>query len=782
MDWTRLVKPPRAFCGAFQASLAQFFRFCPTHSRLEPIPDTFLIRMRSFRIPFLVVLAGFAVLLAADTKLERAKRFWSFQPIQRHDPPAGSGSAIDRFLLAKLAAKTLPVAPPADRATLLRRITFDLTGLPPKPAEVRAFLEDQRPDAYARVVDRLLDSPHYGERWARHWMDLVRYAETDGHEFDNDKPNAWRYRDYLIRAFNEDVPYDQLAKEHIAGDLLATKRMSRDGGFVESPLATAFYWLGENQNNPVDPQGNIVDRVDNQIDVFSKTFLGLTVACARCHDHKFDPIPTADYYSLAGFFHSMRRGEQAIETSTPRNVSAVKFAGLEWNLAGPAFEARDGVLSSGAVSNYRQGIATSSVFKIEHRYLHVRVAGKAQVNLRADEYPLEKTFSPDCDCFKWKTYELQMWQGHPAYLSLIDTAHDAHITLSEVVQSDSKTPPDQRDDRPDPFVKQESEERCPETLITLAPFDDKIGNTRIHQRGNYKTLGEEVPRRFLTVLAGDAQDPIPTSTSGRLQLAGRVVSDSNPFFARVMVNRLWQHHFGRGIVATPDNFGLTGEPPTHLELLDWLASEFRASGYSIKHMQRLMVLSSAYQMSSGASPEALEQDPANKLLSHMAVRRLEAEEVRDALVAVSGTLDEKMYGPSVPVYVSPFMDGDQRSRPEPGPLDGAGRRSIYINIRRNFLPDSLTVWDYPAPISTFGRRNASLVPAQALFLMNSELVRLEARRWAEQAPSVEQMYLEAFGRTPTSAEMAAGTKFLEGHSLADYAHVLFNTTEFVFIR
>jgi len=721
----------------------------------------------------------------AQSKRDRARRFWSFQPIHRTDPPVPNPdqAPIDRFLLAKLEAKSLHPAPPADRATLLRRVTFDLTGLPPTPGEVRSFLADRSTDAFAKVVDRLLASPHHGERWARHWMDLVRYAETDGHEFDNDKPNAWRYRDYLIRAFNEDVSYKQIALEHIAGDLLPSKRLSKDGKFVESSIATAFYWLGENKNNPVDPQDNIVDRVDNQIDVFSKTFLGLTVACARCHDHKFDPIPTADYYSLAGFFHSIRRGEEAIETAAPRNVGNVAFAGLEWNLAGPAFEARSGVLTSGAVSNYRQGVATSSIFKIEHRYLHVRVAGKAQVQLRSDEYPLDKPFSPDCDCYKWKTYNLQMWEAHPAYLSLIDTSHEGHITLSEVIQSDSKLPPVLHAEKPDPFARTiQHEDQCPETLIILAPFDDKPGDTHINQRGSYKTPGDVVPRRFLTVIAGDTQDPIPSGTSGRLQLAERVVNDSDPFFARVMVNRIWQHHFGRGLVATPDNFGLTGEPPSHPELLDWLAAEFRDSGYSIKHMHRLMLLTDAYQMSSAASPQANEQDPANKLLSHMPVRRLEAEEVRDALLAVAGTLDAKMYGPSVPVYISPFMDGDKRSRPLPGPLDGAGRRSVYINIRRNFLPDSLTVWDYPAPISTFGRRNSSLVPAQALFLMNSELVTLEAGKWADRTPSIEQMYLEAFGRAPTASEQTAAREFLASHVLSDYAHALFNTTEFVFVR
>jgi hypothetical protein len=567
--------------------------------------------------------------------------------------------------------------------------------------------------------------------------------------------------------------------------------MSADGSFVESPIATTFYWLGENKNNPVDPVESVRDRVDNQIDVYSKTFLGLTVACARCHDHKFDPIPTADYYALAGFFHSIRRGEEAIETKAPRNVSGVEFAGLHWNLAGPAFEVRNNVLTSGATSDYRQGIAISNIFKLEHRYLHVRVAGNAQVELRSDEYPLEKPYSSKSDAFKWQTYDVQMWENHPAYLSLIDTQHDGHITLSEVVLSDSKAPPKRGDlELRDPFAKPPvSTEKCPETLITLAPFDDNTGNTRIHIRGDHKHLGDEVPRRFLTVIAGDAQAPIGPNSSGRLELAERTVNDSNPFFARVMVNRIWQSHFGRGIVATPDNFGLTGEPPTHLELLDWLAEEFRDSGYSIKHMHRLMVLTSAYQQSSLASAEAKEEDPSNKLLSHMPIRRLEAEEVRDALLAVAGTLDEKLYGPSIPVFVSPFMDGDRRSRPASGPLDSAGRRSVYINIRRNFLPDSLTVWDYPAPISTIGRRNSSLVPAQALFLMNNELAAHEAQLWASRIESISdpqkqitQMYTEAYARPPETGELAAAQKFLAGHTLADYAQVLFNTTEFIFIR
>lgn len=746
----------------------------------------------------MAALAVWAGAAATDSALmARAKRFWSFQPVQSYTPPsvkdsawAGASSVVDRFILAKLEEHGFTPAPAADRATLLRRVTYDLTGLPPKPAELQAFLNDTAPGAYERVVDRLLASPHYGERAARRWMDLVRYAETDGHEFDNDKPNAWRYRDYLIRAFNEDVSYKQFALEHIAGDLLPAKRLSADGKFQESPLATAFYWLSENQNNPVDPKENTVSRVDNQIDVFSKTFLGLTVACARCHDHKFDPIPTTDYYAIAGFFHSMRRGEAAVETNAPRNEGGAKFAGLDWNMAGPAFTVRDGLLTSGSVSDYRQGLATSSIFQLDKRFVHVRVSGRGGVQLRVDEFPPEAPYSPKCDCFRWKTYDTQMWEGHPAYLTAIDTLHDGHVTVSHVLLSnDAKPPQTVEAGTNDPFLKPpDSRETCPETVITLAPLDDKPGDTYVHRRGNYKDQGETVGRRFLTAIGGDDQPAIGKATSGRLELAQRLVDEANPFFVRVMVNRIWQQHFGRGIVATPDNFGLTGEPPTHRELLDWLAGEFRRSGYSIKHLHRLMVLSNTYRMSS--TPRNQEQDPANKFLSHMPVRRLEAEEVRDGLLAVAGVLDEKMFGPSVPVYVSSFMDGDKRSVPKSGPIDGASRRSIYINIRRNFLPDSLTIWDYPAPISTIGRRNASLVPAQALFLMNNELVEMEAAKWAGrllERPAtpqerIRQMYVEAFGRPPVADEVRIGAQFLESHSLADYAHALFNTTEFVFVR
>ncbi len=742
---------------------------------------------------FLLIAAVLGVLFAAPATIDysRAKRFWSFRPIDVKPVPtvrdtAWGASPIDRFVLRKLEDQNLKPAPPADRATWLRRVTFDVTGLPPTPADLAAYLADRSPQADERVVDRLLASPHYGERWARHWLDLVRYAETDGHEFDNDKPDMWRYRDYVVRAFNDDLPYPQFVREHLAGDLLPQPRRSRDGRHLESPLATAFYWLGENKNSPVDSTEAIADRVDSQIDVFGKTFLGLTVACARCHDHKFDPIATADYYSLAGFFHSVRRGQRAVDGDAPRNEAGFDAGGLKWTVAGPAFSLANGRLTSGAVSPARQGVAFSNIFTLKKKYVHVRLAGTGSVRLVVDEFPLGPKLSGTSD-FKWLSYQIVMYADHPAYLTLTDQDPAGHVTLAEVVFSDDHQPP-QRDPEQDPIRGQTTED-CPEPMLTLAPVDDVIGDTRVHVRGSHKNLGDVAPRRLLPVIAGLDQPQIGQG-SGRLELAHRLTADNNPFLARVMVNRLWQHHFGRGIVATPDNFGLSGEPPTHPELLDWLANEFRASGWSMKHMHRLMLLSHAYRMSSGEQPDALAKDPANKLLHRFPVQRLEAEAIRDSLLAVAGSLDLTLGGPSVPVYVSPFMDGDPRGKPKSGPIDSHNRRSLYINVRRNYLPDSLTIFDYPQPISTLGKRNSSVVPAQALFVMNNELVHLQAQRWAARIAAqqakpraqVQQMYLEAFSRPPSSSEISAALDFLKTQSLESYAHALFETTEFIFLR
>ncbi len=779
------------------------------------------------RVAFLLLPA--LALSAAAIDFDRARKFWSFQPIKDHPAPAVRNSkwvesSIDAFLLEKLESRGLAPAPPADRRTLIRRVTFDLTGLPPTPGEVAAFLADSSPKAFETVVERLLASPHYGERWGRHWLDLVRYAETDGHEFDVDKPNAWRYRDYVIRAFNNDVPYNRFVIEQLAGDLLPKDRVTGD---IEEPtIATGFYWLGEVINTPVDTFQAIADRTDNQVDVIGKSLLGLTVACARCHDHKFDPIPTSDYYALAGFLESSRLRQAAVDSPAraveirgalahleghPRAAGAppVKdpsyevfegFDGVDfstWTSTGLAFGSGpvSGIADSGRYSNNGQGILISKQFQIKKRYIHVRMAGGATVKLIADEYTNAGRILTGGDQFAWKTIDARMGVGNVGYLAIEDLDREQSVAVDQICFSDQKAPPPDRGENgiaPPPVPGA----TAPPSTFAMAATESLPKDAPIHIRGNHKTHGPAVPRRFLTVIGGENQPPISTG-SGRLELARRITDTSNPLLARVIVNRVWKHHFGRGIVETVDNFGLTGEPPSHRELLDHLAYQFMAGGWSIKKLHRRMLLSSAYRMSSRPGGAADAADPLNKLLHRMPIRRLEAEAIRDSLLAVAGDLDRTLYGPSVPPYVSAFMDG--RGKPKSGPIDGAGRRSIYIQVRRNYLTDMFLTFDYPLPITTIGRRGASTVPSQALWMMNSELIALQAERWAcrvlDAVPAPEarvaRLYEEAFGRSvlpEETREILAMASSLtaryggEARAWADVCQVLMNTTEFIFIR
>jgi hypothetical protein len=759
-----------------------------------------------------------------------ARKFWSFQPVKDSAPPpvahAAGTSPIDRFLLAKLEEKRLAPAPPADPRTLLRRVTFDLTGLPPTPREIDDFLADQSPDAFAKVVDRLLASPRYGERWGRHWLDLVRYAETNGHEFDNDKIDAWRYRDYVIRAFNQDLPYDQFIQEHVAGDLLPKRRLSLDGSFWESPIGTSFFWFGEILNSATDSVKSRADEVDNQIDVVSKTFLGLTVACARCHDHKFDPIPTADYYSLAGVMHSTALNETVIDSpdrsrqiallrarftppapaakAAPRPGDIVfedfqkpDFAG--WRVAGQAFGSGPvrGAADSFGGSDQFMGSLTSKKFRMPKLFVHVKLAGskgdsrlKELAPLRftivADGYKGNHVVADGSDVFKWQTMRMTQHIGRICYFEIVDRSSSGHIAVSKIVFSDSEKPPKDEDERLSDTPSQLEQQPPPSIFATVAT-DEDAHDVRIHIRGNHQSLGDVAPRRFLQVISGEDQPPI-RSGSGRLELAARIASADNPLTARVMVNRIWKYHFGYGLVRSTDNFGRTGDAPTHPELLDYLAMRFMESGWSVKAMHRLMLLSNAYQMSSRADPAAAKADPENKLLHHFPVQRLEAEEIRDATLAVSSNLDEKMFGPSVAPYISKFQDG--RGKPASGPLDGARRRSIYIQVRRNFLTPMFLAFDYPLPISTIGRRSVSTVPSQALIMMNDEFLELESREWARRVQSengddrarVSKMYEAAFGREPEAWELAAALEFVRVQPWADLAHVLLNSAEFIYVR
>ncbi len=691
-------------------------------------------------------------LLAADapaTKaakgidFERARKHWSFRPLRT----VPAGATIDGLMKPGAALKV-------DARLLARRAYLDAIGLPPTIDEASATA--QRP--WSETVDALLASPHFGERWGRHWLDCVRFAETDGHEFDVDKPNAFRYRDYVIRALNDDLPFNRFVLEHLAGDLLKDKRIV--DGMDQSTIATGFYWLGEVINTPVDSVQSMADRVDNQIDVLGKAFLGLTTACARCHDHKFDPIPTADYYALAGIMHSSRPRQAAVAGPARTAPDRTACAGYDWQFSGPGFECVDGRVTSGKATFAATGSAVSNTFTIPKRYLHVRLSGASEMRLVVDEYrfPPARQRGQPLE-MKWATIDLKMVEKRTAYFELADLETDAYLELDQLVFSDEKTPP------ASPSLARIPGERgdaaaAPFALSTTEGDPLDVG---IYVRGDHKTRGAIQQRRFLTLFSGAAQPPI-TAGSGRMELAERLLKDAEPLLARVAVNRIWHHYFGQGIVATPDNFGLTGQPPTNPELLDWLASELIRNGWRQKPIHRLILNSQAYQ-------------------TRVAPRRLDAETLRDAILAVAGSLNRTVGGPSVPVYVSPFMDGDPRGKPKSGPLDSGGRRAVYINVRRNYLPDSLTVFDHPQPISTTGKRNVSIVSSQALYLMNNEFTHEMARRWAAQpGQSITRMYQQAFNRLPEPTEIAAAEEFLKSADLASYAHVLLNTTEFLFTR
>jgi cytochrome c553 len=1015
-----------------------------------------------------------AAATVVGTTFDLAKRkadHWAWRPVHRPAVPAVKNSdwprsSVDNFILARLEEKGFAPTPPTDRRTLLRRVTFDLTGLPPKPEEICQFLADPAPDAYEKVVDRLLGSPAFGERWARHWLDLVRYADSRGHEFDYAIPNAWQYRDYVIRALNADVPYDEFVREHVAGDLLISPRKNPTDGFNESVLGTGFWLLGEEVHSPVDIRQDLADRLDNRIDVFSKTFLGLTVSCARCHDHKFDAISTKDYYALFGIlegasprlvrFDSLERnkrvatdlalvrqngqariaealtadaspaitraacyllgarealtGDPAIlkEVSTPATVhvsgdfsaafrkrlesiaAARKIdANLlsEWTAAviaanrdvtDPLYAwaklvsvdsnadrlaavtrsisdtlrhrgaiAADAVTKTSVIIDYAtagasnwisdeaafgpgpdlpgvarvggpepgvryaeeaaavydrawDGISAKPGSEVEPGalgrtiragrvlrtpgftlttgkvYYRLRGACEAYVAVEGHQLiagPLHGQIIKQIqagDGLRWVAHDLMPYKGRRAHIEFAANP-GSDFAISRVVQADAE-PADPWSPAPELLAllagastvsveglaaeyeillrswttateSNVSASKCEaaararfanwllrhpglltghairdvaarlreeqaaiaaglvkESRLALALLDGNGANERVFVRGSHKAPGEVVPRRFLEALVGSTSYAAQFG-SGRQQLAADMTDpDRDPFLARVQVNRLWHHLFGRGLVASTDNFGVLGESPTHPELLDFLADQFVREGWSTKKTIRGLVLSATYRMDSRSDEAADTADPDDLLLHRMRLRRLEGEAIRDAILLVSGRLDSHRFGPAVPIHLTPFLDG--RGRPASGPVDGNGRRSLYLAVRRNFLSPFLLCFDTPIPFSTVGRRTVSNVPAQALILLNDPFVHEQAEVWAKKILSspfgprerIEGMYVAAFGRLPDKTECDACLEFLRkqaesrGVTLdntwpwADLAHSLINAKEFTFIR
>ena len=864
---------------------------------------------------------------------KRKSNFWVWQPVTAPDPPPVKNTqwpntALDHFILSRLEHTSIKPARDAEQTAVLRRLYFDLLGLPPTPDEVKHFLADNDPQAIERVVDRLLESPHFGERWGRHWLDLVRYAESRGHEFDNDTPNAFQYRDYGIRALNADIPYDQFVREHIAGDLLPEPRLHPTKHFNESVLGTGFWFLGEWVHSPVDIRKDEADRFDNMVDVFSKTFLGVTVACARCHDHKYDAISTADYYSLSGFLQSSDYRQVRFESMEQNHKIALKLAGVNTmhqrqisNLltshgvqpprqkkylanAATIFDyanlpqnnfLQDGVIfglssrrageiyldsdasrlkiatydaavndplwndlestTAGAVRNQSALIKIpksgrtlrSPTFELKAGTVHCLVDGAGHVVACVDSHrlvagPLHKqTIVRFKDGQRWVRLDLERYVGHRLHLEFIPEANQ-QIAVRMAVQGLSDHELESIDERiraaDQPYEEyaqtaeavlnhdietrgnhssqeiieswKDKRERLASQVVrkshlALSMMDGTGEDDRILIRGNSSKPGTVESRHFLTAISGDKPLPIENG-SGRLQLAQLVNDPANPLTSRVLVNRLWHHLMGRGIVPTPNNFGFLGKRPTHPGLLDHLASRFLAEGQSIKSMIKYIVLSRTYQMSSYASDKSKSIDPNNLLWQHCSPRRLQGEAIRDSLLAVSGRLNKTTFGPPVPIHLTSFMGG--RGRPkDSGPLDGDGRRSIYISVRRNFLSPFMLTFDTPVPFSSMGRRNVSNVPAQPLVLLNDPLVADLSEDWSRRAiqtvpgtdknaaiKRVEWMYLSAFGRYPTTQETTTSLAFLapngfnentllgDAQRWAEFAHVLVNTKEFIFLR
>jgi len=692
------------------------------------------------------------------------KAFWAFQPVKRSAPPvpgdAKTGawirSPIDAFVLAKLNEKGLAPASPADKRTLIRRVTFDLTGLPPTPDEVDAYLKDDSAGAFEKVVDRLLASPAYGERWGRHWLDVARYADSNGLDENTAFGNAWRYRDYVIKSLNNDKPYDQFLKEQIAGDLLPA---DSDAARLDQLTATGFLTLGPKVLAEPDKQKMLLDIADEQLDTVGKAFMGLTLGCARCHDHKFDPLPTRDYYSLLAVFTSTR---------TMQNLNTVAKA-FERNPNGPE--------------------------KAEVKADRAKLA-----QLRKDLRKLETDLGKTPEKEKEKRAEIHT---------------RAEAARAEIKKLEAALPP--------PLEVLAVEDG------SAAAYGTQGRNLYVQVRGTYTTPGAEAPPVFPRIIAGEEQKPfVPVKPnpadkpeankirfgalrerSGRLELANWLADPAHPLTARVMVNRVWQHHFGEGLVRTPDNFGRLGERPTHPELLDWLVVQFTEPGakggpaWSLKRLHKLILLSATYQMSSTYNADAAQADPDNRLLWRFNRRRLEAEAVRDSMLVIAGTLDRTDGGSLLRSGNFEYVTNDQSG--STARYDSL-RRSIYLPVIRNNVFDFFQAFDFVEPHVSNGKRASTVIASQALYLLNNPQVTAAAKAFAEivrragdDQQSVKAAYLRALSRPATDDEVSLAISFIQRYDLAlterepnatarrakawaAWCQVLFASSEFVYVN
>ena len=784
-----------------------------------------------------------------------ADEHWAFRPPEDVLVPAihdttWPQSPIDHFILAGLEAKGLHPAPPADRHSLIRRITFDLTGLPPTPEEVAEFLADESPAALSKLIDRLLASPAYGERWGRHWLDVARYSDTSGKDENAAYGHAYRYRDYVIAAFNQDKPFDRFVHEQLAGDLLPARCEAER---YEQVIAAGFLQLGPKALAEQDKPKLLMDIVDEQIEVLGQGLLGLSVNCARCHDHKFDPIPTRDYYALAGIFGSTHVMDEMTfvswwldvplaDKSTVAKVTAHTEAVRKnkKEIAEYTQDANDAIMRAWRKDTRRyfhvasrlarsDNDQTPSVEKMaaEHRLradvlerwvkllsdsqtpgrnIHdLLTPWRAVASLTADQFPGDARKKIESSLENGKPTEVSRYVAswfkeltprslddvaaqYDAMFSAIDQewtetqekaknqapivqlGHYAQEKIRQILYGDQgifRLPNDARDLYPDNvdkhLAKLETErevlekEAPPTPPMAISVRDGTIADARIHVRGNHLNLGEAVPRGFLQAVSLADPPHVNPDQSGRLQLAEWLTRPDHPLTSRVLVNRLWLWHFGEGLCRTPDDFGTRGDEPAHQPLLDWLAHRLIENNWSIKAMHRVILLSSTYQMSGTHNDAAMMVDPENRLHGRFERRRLTAEEIRDAILAVSGQLDRTMGG-GLLNHKNRVQHVDNKKKVN----YDFKRRSVYLPVVRNALYDVFQLFDFGDAQTVNGQRSETTVAPQALFLMNSQMAFVSAQKMSEKllamadldtTERIRHLHRLVFSREPTQSEI-----------------------------
>ncbi len=707
-----------------------------------------------------------------------AKRHWAFEPVRPiaipDDPSGWSASPVDRFILAKLHANNLRPQPPAGRETLLRRVTFDLVGLPPTPAELDEFLADRSPEAFEKVVERLLASPAYGERWGRHWMDVVRYADTAGDNADYPVPEARRYRDYIISAFNKDKPFDQFVREQLAGDILARQNPDRDD-YADLISATGFLALSRRYGTAPYELWHLT--LEDTIDTTGRALLGLSLRCARCHDHKFDPVTSRDYYGLYGIFASTQFPWAGGEELQSKNLDRQHFV----SLAGAAE-------TESRLAAQRAEIAAleAEIKRAETNDPQARRIAELDAQIAAHAAASQGGAS-----------------GSPEIQPTLD-ASQAELAKLKAERTETNKKLQSTLDKIRRRVRLARKPGLPPELpAAYAVVEGPADDVRVQRRGEPADAGDPAPRDVPKFLSGGKPLAIPAGTSGRRELADWLVRLEHPLTARVMVNRVWQHHFGEGLVGTPSNFGLRGESPTHPELLDWLTARFVEDGWSIKSLHRRILHSKTYQLASGPDGANLAIDPSNRWYWRFERRRLEAEAIRDALLATAGNLDRRQPGDH------PFPPIAEWKWTQHSPFKAvyaSSQRSVYLMTQRLVRHPYLALFDGPDPNLSTDVRTSATVPLQALYLMNNPFVAEQsvdfARRVCDaESESPQRVRLAvrlAYGREPNDNECVRAIAFIEkytaestatGAAPADaareawtsFARVLLTANEFVYV-